>query len=360
MRIRHLSHRGIRVVIWTVVIGVFVFGTLGFFKASYVTEKFLAPQQAVSLAGFTQAVSHLRSNVQAENDITNLLLIGKDLSGELTDVLMLVQYHHARQEFRITSIPRDTLIFRHDKYLKLNNLERQVLTEDPANFDSDEADNQLSEFISTQLNLHIHYYLSVNFFSFATIVDMLGGIQIQNDNRFTDCYPNNAIKDPNNIYYNRCTTFESGLISLNGYRALMYIRSRLSDNRLELGDLARSKREQNVILAIMTQWKNTPKTDFLSLDKMKLGTDEIEKNVRFSGGLPQVVEILNWLLELKKVGTPTFARRTLDTSLPFFCEVDTQYYALDTRLFTLCDQSVLGREDSSGDKSLLQKYFNEF
>jgi LCP family protein required for cell wall assembly len=83
-------------------------------------------------------------------------------------------------------------------------------------------------------DVDIQYYARINFTSFMQLIDILGGIEVQNDQAFTSggySYP-------------------AGTISLNSEQALRFVRERYS---LQGGDVDRGRNQQKVISAIINK-----------------------------------------------------------------------------------------------------------
>ncbi len=88
------------------------------------------------------------------------------------------------------------------------------------------------------LGVPIQYYAQVDFYTFVEFIDMIGGIEIYNDE--------NLRLDPVGQGKDKIKLTCCGLRSLNGERALAYARFRKDKE----GDIARANRQQKVILAI--------------------------------------------------------------------------------------------------------------
>ena len=89
----------------------------------------------------------------------------------------------------------------------------------------------------------IDYWLRIDFSGFQKVVDLLDGIEISVDRSFTD----NSYPAPNSQF--QTVSFHSGKQTMDGARALQFVRSRHGNNG-EGSDFARAARQQKVILAI--------------------------------------------------------------------------------------------------------------
>jgi LCP family protein required for cell wall assembly len=88
------------------------------------------------------------------------------------------------------------------------------------------------------LGVPIQYYAQVDFYTFVEFIDMIGGIEIYNDE--------NLRLDPLGEGKDKIKLTCCGMRPLNGERALAYARFRKDKE----GDIARANRQQKVILAI--------------------------------------------------------------------------------------------------------------
>ena len=153
---------------------------------------------------------------------------GNDQTGSLslqgrTDVDMVVAVNPSSGQIAIINLPRDSYIPNPDysgAYDKLTHLGITGL------------DNTL-EGLSNILGQSIENYVLVNFDTFQTIIDSLGGITIDNPYAFT------AIDGQH---------FVEGTISLNSVQALMYVRERYN---LPGGDFDRNMHQQIVMQGII-------------------------------------------------------------------------------------------------------------
>jgi LCP family protein required for cell wall assembly len=97
--------------------------------------------------------------------------------------------------------------------------------------------------ISQLFNVPIDYYATINFDGFRTLVDRVGGIDIDVPYSIDDYnYPSDDEGDPNGILH---VHFDAGLQHMDGKTALRYARTRHADN-----DFARNKRQMQVILGV--------------------------------------------------------------------------------------------------------------
>ncbi|UFJ42507.1 LCP family protein [Brevibacillus humidisoli] len=143
-----------------------------------------------------------------------------------SDTLLLAAVHPAKKTTLLVSIPRDTrteLVGR-GTLDKINHAYAFGGTEMTINT------------VQAFLDISIDYYVSVNMEGFEQLIDVLGGIEVQNQTAYQ--------------YWGY--QFPVGTIHLDGERALAYARMRYYD---PAGDLGRNLRQQQVIKAILDKAK---------------------------------------------------------------------------------------------------------
>lgn len=158
----------------------------------------------------------------------NILLTGIDdvQGGRRADAVAFVVVDIDRKIVRVMSIPRDTRV--------------QIPGrgwEKAAHAYAYGGISLLRETIVNYLGLPINYYLLVNYDSFPSIVDLIGGVEIDVERRMV--YNDYAGK----LFIN----IPKGLQMLTGKTALHYVRFRHD----ALGDIGRVKRQQDFIKAVL-------------------------------------------------------------------------------------------------------------
>lgn len=163
-----------------------------------------------------------------KGDTFNLYISGIDTYGPITsvsrsDVNIIMTVNRKTKQVLLTTTPRDSYVQIPDggqnQYDKLTH----------AGIYGVDAS------IHTLENLYgidIHYYARINFTSFLTLIDLLGGIEVENTQAFR-----NGEGD-----------FPVGTIQLDSKRALAFVRERY---QLENGDRDRGKNQEKVIAAII-------------------------------------------------------------------------------------------------------------
>lgn len=223
--------------------GLIIIATLIYYKpiiARLIDERFLSKD---TLSGLTVNPKDLLKNT---NDRTNFLLLGKGgeghQAGDLTDSIQVISYDHQTQKITVIGVPRD---------LWVDSLKAKINT---AYYYGEKREKgkglSLSKAsIEEVLGLPIHYSLSLDFSLFTELIDLVGGVTIDvptvlDDYQYPIAGRENAL--PIESRYEHLH-FDPGVQTLNGDRALKYVRSRHSQGD-EGTDFARSRRQRQVLL----------------------------------------------------------------------------------------------------------------
>ncbi len=211
---------------------------------------------------------------------TNFLLLGipgKNHEGiDLTDTMIFVSINFDSQDVLMISLPRD---------IWLESMKDKINTAYHYGEDKKEGGGFIlsKSAIEEVIGLPVHYILLVDFDGFKRLIDLVGGIDVQIENSFTDTkFPitgaENDLCDGDFEYKCRYEklSFNKGVEHMNGERALKFVRSRNAEGA-EGTDFARGKRQQKVMLAF--QQKLLSLENF-SPDKLSLLADSLKETVR--------------------------------------------------------------------------------
>ena len=193
-----------------------------------------------------EAVKNTEEQGTMVEGITNLLLVGTD--GEYiekwnrSDSMMVVTIDSKNKDIRISSIARDT-------YVDIPGYSTEKLTHAYAY----EGIDLLKEVFKVNFNLDIDKYIAVNFVSFMDIMDELGGVEVNVEekdikeiNKYIDaCYGYYKNKDEKDKEY----ITKSGVQRLNGYQALAFSRIRYTDSAF-----ARDNRHREVAESVYKEF----------------------------------------------------------------------------------------------------------
>lgn len=211
----------------------------------------------------------------------NILILGVDkrlegntVTSVLTDTLLVASIGVSDKNMTLISLPRDLWV---KSKLGIPGKINSVYAQYDKSTNSMLGPEGTKAVVSDVLGIPIHYNVTINFEVFKKIIDILGGVEVEIENSFTDReYPIEGKENaPLNERY-ETVSFTKGVEKMNGERALKYVRSRHGEG-VEGTDFARSKRQQKVILAIKDQMLSA-KT-LVDLPKIKELFDLYEKDV---------------------------------------------------------------------------------
>ena len=187
----------------------------------------------------------------AEKDLSrlNLLLVGADQrekEASRADTIIVSFINQETSEVNLLSIPRDTRVkVPGHGTTKINHAHAYG---GPA---------LLKQTVEDFLGVHVDYYAEVNFQGFENIVDILGGLEMDVEERMY--YPQENID------------LQSGPQKLNGYDALAYVRWRGDGT----GDIGRIERQQKFLKATASE-----ALSFVTIFKLPKLVDQAAENVR--------------------------------------------------------------------------------
>jgi LCP family protein required for cell wall assembly len=183
---------------------------------------------------------------EGTDDIVNILLIGAATRNPnnpgLTDSLMVVSADRTTGTVSIVSIPRDLYVYEPDFGMyKINT----------AYFYGEENQVEgggiglLIKTIRYNLGLNIDFYARVDFTSFGTVINEVGGIDITVDCAIRDWRLKSPELDIHAADNYEIFTLPAGFYHMDADTALWYVRSRKTSS-----DLDRGRRQQDVLRAI--------------------------------------------------------------------------------------------------------------
>ncbi len=247
--------------------GILLIG-LGFFWKAY--SEVGNTLQTVYDSVETQNKRDGKVSVAATEPITIALLgidsYGDDLEemGGRSDTIIVVTINPITKETTLVSIPRDSYTemvgYETDVYGEYND----KITHAFAYGGTEMSLNSIQEF----LNIPIDYYVDINMYGLADLVDALGGIEITSPLTF----------DYNDAYFTK-----GKKVTLQGWDALAFARMRYDDPE---GDIGREKRQQMVIKAIVDK--------LLSLEGIsnyKAILKSVETNMKTNLSLNDLIDI---------------------------------------------------------------------
>ena len=177
--------------------------------------------------GYVSAFSFGGSKKESRS---NILMLGKDKSSGLFDVIMLVSFNS--DGANVLQIPRDTYVEYSDNARGKINAAPKVLGEEA-----------FCEFVSRNLGVPITGYISFNLEAFGRAVDLVGGVEMTLDRAL-------EYSDPEQGLY---ISLPAGKQTLNGEKAQMLVRFRKGYIR---GDLDRLDVQKQFMAAFFSKVKS--------------------------------------------------------------------------------------------------------
>ncbi len=218
-----------------------------------------------------------------EGERTNVLLLGIDARGgeedARTDTMMLVSVDPDLKKAVIISIPRDTRV-------TIYGSEEKICVANVYG-GTDLAKREVEELLHT----HVDYYAKANFEGFEEIIDILGGVTIEVEQRM--------YRPSENI------DLQPGLQTLNGRDALSYVRYR----SYAMGDIDRTTHQQKFLTAVVD--KVTQPSTLLKIPAL-LGA--VRENVETDMPMSKMIQMASWapLFDANSVVTQTLPGYFLD------------------------------------------------
>ena len=173
-------------------------------------------------------------DIDPKMDNFSVLFIGVDdsksrhfKSDTRSDALLLATFNAKDKSVKMVSIPRDSYVYIpcKDKYDKITHAHAYGGVKCTV------------ESIEDLFDIHIDYYVKMNFYAFMDVVDALGGIKVE--------VPYD-IKEKDSEDHRNAIVLKKGVQTLNGEEALALARTRKKDN-----DIERGKRQQEILKAIL-------------------------------------------------------------------------------------------------------------
>lgn len=226
---------------------------------------FLYFQRTANLSGktvgeFWQMAQTVKQAVQDENrsSLTILALgsdqsIKRDTTAVLTDTMFVVKLDFQSGNIFILPIPRD--LWHQELQTKIN-----ALLSYGTKYYPDQPEKFVSEHLSQMLGITIDKTIVLSIDDLGELIGSLGGVELNVESGFVDNqYPRENINDnQTELSPYKTVEFKSGWQKFNQDQALIYIRSRKTQD-IKLGnDLSRNTRQQQVLMAIsekITSWE---------------------------------------------------------------------------------------------------------
>lgn len=236
-------------------------------------------------------------------EVFNIYVSGIDTYGPISsvsrsDVNIIMTVNRKTKKVLLTTTPRDAYVPIADGGLN----QPDKLTH-AGIYGVDASVHTLENLYGIDLN----YYVRLNFTSFLKLIDLLGGIDIENDQEFT----------VGNTHY------PIGNISLNSEQALTFVRERYSLNG---GDNDRGKNQEKVIAAVI---KKLTSTD--ALKNYNAILSGLQDSVQTDMSLETMMNLIN--TQLESGGSYNVTSQALtgtgNTGLPSYAMPEANLYMME-------------------------------
>jgi LCP family protein required for cell wall assembly len=183
----------------------------------------------------------------------NILLLGSDNDNKysfpalLTQVMMVVHIDPDNNRVYMVSIPRDSWVYMPLKG-EMHKIDQAFLFGAAQANKFDDGVRAARQTIEQDYGITIDRYAWVGLSGFASVIDTLGGVDIDVTHPIVDdAYPDDTRANPNDPFAVKRLYLVPGPQHLNGLEALEYVRSRHADL---VGDIGRTNRQQEILEAL--------------------------------------------------------------------------------------------------------------
>ena len=276
----------------SIIIFVLVAGVSGYFWAKHKWDKMdyvdLSSSDIEVNPGVNESLKGYR----------NIVLLGLDArednfgTGNRSDCIMIISLNQETKNVKIASVYRDTYL----------NIDGHGLDKVTHAYSYGGPKLALST-LNKNLDLNITEFVAVNFDTVHTVVDSVGGVDInieQSELKYINNYITAADKQFGTSTPKITTT---GKQTLNGVQALAYSRIRYTEG----GDYKRTERMRDVLIAVFEKAKTMSVSDLNSLSDTILPHVSTNININEAiGMLPQLTNInvnesIGWPYEVKGI-----------------------------------------------------------
>jgi polyisoprenyl-teichoic acid--peptidoglycan teichoic acid transferase len=183
----------------------------------------------------------------------NILLLGSDNDNKynfpalLTQVMMVVHVDPDNNRVYMVSIPRDSWVYVPVKGA-MHKIDQAFFFGAVQHNSFDDGVRSARQTVEQDYGLTIDRYAWVGLSGFASVIDTLGGVDIDVTHPIVDdLYPDDTRANPKDPFAVKRLYLAPGPQHLNGLEALEYVRSRHADL---VGDIGRTNRQQEILEAL--------------------------------------------------------------------------------------------------------------
>ena len=241
-------------------------------------------------------------NGQPTQDGVNILVLGTDARPEnsldmiRTDSIMVVNINNSDKKIKMVSFMRDTLVNIQGNDYKLN------LAYTLGHQNDQQGAENLRQVLKENFGIEIQHYVMIDFSTFATAIDTIfpNGVEMGAQFSTIDGQVVSSVEVPDDLGFasggSPYQTIQVGPQRMDGKTLLNYARYRSDDE----GDFGRTRRQQEVMSAIMTQVKDPTKlfTGSEALGKVyALTPTTISPLFMVTNGLPAALDASNGMVQ---------------------------------------------------------------
>ena len=255
--------------------------------------------------GYTSVGTKAKAEVfngQGTQDGVNILVLGTDARPEnsldmiRTDSIMVVNINNSDKKIKMVSFMRDTLVNIQGNDYKLN------LAYTLGHQNDQQGAENLRQVLQENFGIEIQHYVMIDFSTFATAIDTIfpNGVEMAAQFSTIDGQVVSSVEVPDDLGFasggSPYQTIQVGPQRMDGKTLLNYARYRSDDE----GDFGRTRRQQEVMSAIMTQVKDPTKlfTGSEALGKVyALTPTTISPIFMLTNGLPAALDISNGMVQ---------------------------------------------------------------
>jgi len=255
----------------------------------------------------------------------NILLVGLDSTDgtERSDALAIAVIDIDSKKIKLLSIPRDSRVFIPRKgWEKINHA-----------YSYGKID-LLKEVVVNLLGIPINYYVVLNYKTFSTIIDLIGGVTIDVEKRLVyNDYSGKLFID-----------IPKGIQTLNGKTALDYVRFR-HDSLSDLGRIARQQKFMKEVMKKLQSPSILPKIPELIEEAAKLANTDMYPT--------QAIQLASYLKDIKESDLKIF---TIPGKAAYIGALSYWLPDIPAVSMMLADQTAFDSSESDSDGSYDELY----